>query len=146
MPRVDRLVVENYRGASTRLQLDFEKDKQVVLIFGENGTGKTTIADALDALGNSAKGSLEDRSSTRARDHLPTIGKKAADVRIEVLAAGNTWLAALAGDNLTTSPSASPRIRVLRRSQLQRLIQAQPAQRYEELRLFIDVDAAERAE
>ena len=146
MPRVDRLVVENYRGASTRLQLDFEKDKQVALIFGENGTGKTTIADALDALGNSSKGSLEDRSSTRARDHLPTIGKKPPDVRIEVTAGASTWHASLAGDNLTTSPPACPKIRVLRRSQLQRLIQAQPAQRYEELRRFIDVDAAERSE
>lgn len=66
MARVDRLVVENYRGASTRLQLDFETSKPVALIFGENGTGKTTIADALDALGNSSKGSLEEKSSTRS--------------------------------------------------------------------------------
>jgi ABC-type transport system involved in cytochrome c biogenesis ATPase subunit len=146
MARIDRLVVENYRGASTRLELNFEKDKQVALIFGENGTGKTTIADALDALGNSSKGSLEDRSSTRARDHLPTIGKKPPDVRIEVTAGANTWQTALAGDNLTTTPGACPRIRVLRRNQLQRLLQAQPAQRYEELRRFIDVDAVERSE
>jgi DNA repair exonuclease SbcCD ATPase subunit len=146
MARVDRLVIENYRGASTRLQLDFEKDKSVALIFGENGTGKTTIADALDALGNSSKGSLEDRSSTRARTHLPTIGRKPADVRIEVTAGSSSWLTALAGDNLTTSPPGQPKIRVLRRSQLQRLIQAEPARRYEELRRFIDVDAVERAE
>lgn len=146
MSRIDRLVIENYRGASTRLQLDFEEDKQVALIFGENGTGKTTIADALDALGNSSKGSLEDRSSTRARDHLPTIGRKPPDVRIEVTAGATTWHASLAGDNLTTKPPACPKIRVLRRSQLQRLLQAQPAQRYEELRRFIDVDAVERSE
>lgn len=67
MARVDRLVVENYRGASTRLQLDFETDKSVALVFGENGTGKSTIADALDAVGNSSKGSLEEKSATRWR-------------------------------------------------------------------------------
>jgi ABC-type cobalamin/Fe3+-siderophores transport system ATPase subunit len=146
MARLDKLVVENYRGASVRLELDFETSKPVALLFGENGTGKTTIADALDAVGNSSKGSLEDKSSTRARDHLPTIGKKPADVRIEVTMGASVWQTSLAGDNLTTNPPTPPRIRVLRRSQLQRLIQAQPAKRYEELRRFIDVDKVERSE
>lgn len=146
MAKIDRLVVENYRGASTRMQLDFDKDKPVALIFGENGTGKTTIVDALDAVGNCSKGSLEDKSSTRARDHLPTIGKKPADIRIQATAGESNWQVALNGDNLTTNPSVRPKIRVLRRSRLQQLIEAQPAQRYEALRHFIDVDKVERSE
>lgn len=146
MARVDKLVVENFRGASTRLQVDFEKGKAVTLLFGENGTGKSTITDALDALGNLAKGSLEDRSSTSVRDHLPTIGKKPADVRVEVTMGGSVWNTTLAGNNLSTNPSARPKIRVLRRSQLQRLIQAEPAKRYEELRRFIDVANVEASE
>jgi energy-coupling factor transporter ATP-binding protein EcfA2 len=146
MARIERLTVENYRGASTRLQLDFESSKPIALVFGESGTGKTTIADALDAIGNCSKGSLEDKSSTRAREHLPTIGKKPADVRIEVTSGGSTWSASLAGDNLTTIPQVRPKIRVRRRNHLQRLIEAQPAQRYEALRHFIDVDKVERSE
>lgn len=146
MPKIDELVVENYRGASTRLHLTFDTDKPVTLIFGENGTGKTTIVDALDALGNCSKGSLEDKSSTRARDHLPTIGKRPADIRIHAKAGSASWAVTLAGDNLTTNPSSRPKILVLRRSRLQRLIEAQPAQRYEELRRFIDVDNVERSE
>ena len=77
MARIDQLIVENYRGATTRLQLDFDGGKPVALVFGENGTGKTTIVDALDAVGNCSKGSLEDKSSTRARDHLANDWKKA---------------------------------------------------------------------
>jgi predicted ATPase len=146
MAKIDQLIVENYRGASTRLQVDFDKDKKVVLIFGENGTGKTTIVDALDAIGNCAKGSLEDKSSTRARDHLPTIGKMPADVNIRVTSGTATWVATLAGDTLTTNPPARPKIRILRRNRLQKLIEAQPAQRYESLRHFIDVDKVERSE
>lgn len=146
MAKIDCLIVENYRGASTRLQLDFDADKPVVLIFGENGTGKTTIVDALDAIGNCSKGSLEDKSSTRARDHLPTIGKKPVDIRIQITAGATSWAATLTGDNLATTPPMRPKIRVLRRGRLQRLIEAQPAQRYEELRHFIDVDKVERSE
>lgn len=146
MARIERLVVENYRGASTRLQLNFDKDTPVALLFGENGTGKTTIVDALDAIGNCSKGSLEDKSSTRARDHLPTIGKKPADIQIEVTSGTSTWKATLTGDNLTTNPTIRPKIRVLRRSHLQRLIEAEPAKRYDALRHFIDVDKVERSE
>lgn len=146
MAKIERLVVENYRGASSHLQLDFDTDKPIVLIFGENGTGKSTIVDALDAIGNCSKGSLEEKSSTRARDHLPTIGKKPADIRIEVRSGANTWNATLTGDNLTTNPQPRPKIRVLRRSHLQHLIEAQPALRYEALRHFIDVDKVERSE
>jgi energy-coupling factor transporter ATP-binding protein EcfA2 len=146
MPRVDKLVIANFRGASTPLQVDFENGKAVTLLFGENGSGKSTITDALDALGNLAKGSLEDRSSTSVRDHLPTIGKKPADVRIEVTMGGSVWNTTLAGNNLSTNPPARPKIRVLRRSQLQKLIQAQPAERYEALRRFIDVGNVEASE
>ena len=146
MARIERLVVENYRGSSTRLQLDFDTDKPITLLFGENGTGKTTIVDALDAIGNCSKGSLEDKSSTQARDHLPTIGKKPADIRIEVTSGASTWTASLAGNNLTTNPAPRPKIRVLRRSHLQRLIEAQPAQRYAELQHFIDVGKVESSE
>jgi len=146
MPRIEQLIVENYRGAATRLQLDFDGGKPVALVFGENGTGKTTIVDALDAVGNCSKGSLEDKSSTRARDHLPTIGKKPADILITLISGANTWNATLAGDNLSTNPEPRPKIHVLRRSHLQKLIEAQPAQRYEALRHFIDVGKVERAE
>ncbi len=146
MARIDQLIVENYRGATTRLQLDFDGGKPVALVFGENGTGKTTIVDALDAVGNCSKGSLEDKSSTRARDHLPTIGRNPADILIRLTSGANTWRATLTGDNLSTNPEPRPKIHVLRRRHLQKLIEAQPAQRYEALRHFIDVGKVERAE
>lgn len=146
MARIEQLTIENYRGASSKLALEFDKDKPVTLVFGENGTGKTTIVDALDVLGNCSKGSLDDKSSTRARDHIPTIGKKAADVKIQGKSGANSWNATLSGDTLTTLPDTRPKIRVLRRSHLQKLIEAQPAQRYESLRHFIDVNNVERSE
>jgi energy-coupling factor transporter ATP-binding protein EcfA2 len=144
--RIERLVIENFRGSSTRLQLEFDKSKPVVVVFGENGTGKTTIADAFDAISNNSKGSIGEKSSTRARDHLPTIGKIPADVNIELKIEGSVWKATQAGDNLTTLPQPSPKIRVLRRKHLQDLVEAQPAKRYEVLSGFIDVAQVEKSE
>jgi len=146
MAKIERLVIENYRGASSRLQLEFDQTKSVALFFGENGTGKTTIADALDAIGNNSKGSLGERSSTKARQHLPTIGKKASDVCIEVCIAGKVWKTTLTNDTLSTVPQPNPKIRVLRRKHLQELIEAEPAKRYSALSHFIDVGKVEQSE
>ena len=55
------LSIENLRGSVTPFVLQFEKGKKLTIIYGENGTGKSTISDALDLLGNSKLGSLENR-------------------------------------------------------------------------------------
>lgn len=144
--KLEHLVVENYRGASTRLELEFDAATPLVVIFGENGTGKTTIADALDAVGNCSKGSIGDKSSTNPKDHLPTIGKKSKDVGIALKAGGKTWSTSFSGSKIITTPDSPLKIRVLRRSHLQRLIDAPPSERYETLRHFINVDGVERSE
>ena len=146
MAKIECLVIENYRGASSRLKLEFDHSKPVTLLFGENGTGKTTIADAFDAVGNNSKGSLGDKSSTKARQHLPTIGKNPADVRIELSIAGKVWKTTLSNDTLSTTPQPNPKIRVLRRKHLQELIEAEPAKRYTALSHFIDVGGVEKSE
>lgn len=146
MGKIERLVIENYRGASSRIQLEFDQTKSVALLFGENGTGKTTIADALDAIGNNSKGSLGEKSSTKARQHLPTIGKKPSDVQIEICIAGKVWKTTLVNDTLSTIPQPNPKIRVLRRKHLQELIEAEPAKRYAALKHFIDVGKIEQSE
>jgi energy-coupling factor transporter ATP-binding protein EcfA2 len=146
LPRIERITAENYRGASAPVTIEFAKDKAVALIFGENGTGKTTIVDALDAAGNCSKGSLAAKSSTRVRAHVPTIGKKAADIRLEVSAGGTTWTVALAGDDIRSTPEPRPRIRVLRRADIQQLIDSQPKDRYAALRHLLDVNKVQQSE
>lgn len=146
MAHLKYLLIENYRGASTRFRLEFEPTKLVTLIFGENGTGKTTIADALDAIGNLSPGSLRDMSSTSPRRHIPTIGKSASDVTMELATETDTWSTTLTADNLSTTPAPWPRILVLRRSKIRRFIDAPPAERFAELRSFIDVENVERSE
>lgn len=44
-PRLTRLVIDGFRGAPNRLE--FDMDASAVLLWGPNGTGKTTLFDAL---------------------------------------------------------------------------------------------------
>lgn len=145
MARIEILSIANYRGASVRLHLDFDRSKAIAVVFGENGTGKTTIADALDAVGNCSLGSLEDRSST-SKAHLPTIGKSVSDIDIQLTAGGKTWAATVGRAGVACAPDPRPHIRILRRSHLLRLVNAEPAERYKGLQRFIDVEKVERAE
>jgi len=43
------LTMTAFRGSSATFKLDFEKGKKLTLIYGENGTGKTTICDAFES-------------------------------------------------------------------------------------------------
>jgi recombinational DNA repair ATPase RecF len=84
MKALKRLELTAFRGASRPLTLDFDPSKPVIVLFGENGTGKTTVTDALDAVGNCSPGSIKDRSSTNVKEHLPTLGKTHADVEVRL--------------------------------------------------------------
>lgn len=54
------LSIFGLRGVSHPLTINF--DKPFTLIFGHNGTGKTSICDAIDFLANGDCGSLGDNS------------------------------------------------------------------------------------
>jgi recombinational DNA repair ATPase RecF len=147
MKALKKLELKAFRGASRPLTLDFEPSKPVIVLFGENGTGKTTVTDALDAVGNCSPGSLKDRSSTSVKEHLPSLGKTHADVEVRLEdAAGNVWTTSMSNSRINTDPPEHPRIRVLRRGDLLKLVDAPPSKRYEVLSSFIDVPSIVRSE
>jgi recombinational DNA repair ATPase RecF len=147
MKALKRLELTAFRGASRPLALDFHPSKPLIVLFGENGTGKTTVTDALDAVGNCSPGSLKDRSSTNVKEHLPSLGKTYADVEVRLEdTAGNVWTASMFNSRISTEPTERPRIRVLRRSDLLKLVDAPPSERYQVLRRFVDVPSIVRSE
>ncbi|HEY0779906.1 MAG TPA: AAA family ATPase [Gemmatirosa sp.] len=83
--RIRSVRLRYFRGATGVSQIDFDPGKPFTRLFGENGAGKSSIVDAIDAVCNDRAGSLGERSSTNVRDHLPSADPSAADVAVDAL-------------------------------------------------------------
>ncbi len=145
--RVEKLSLRNFRGATCPVEVEFDASKPITMIFGENGTGKSTFVDAIDFVCNQKHGSLSDKSSTSPKAHLPSLGSKARDIDISLVYDSQTWSGSLGTQGpQTTGPDGRPVARVLRRSQILQLINEQPKKRYGILQSFITVPNIEKSE
>lgn len=148
--RIKRLKIAGFRGATRPLDLEFDANKPVVLIFGENGTGKSTIVDAIEAAGAGSTAFLDDwklGKGKRKESYIPALGKKPGDVSIGLEFGSNTYNATLNAKGLQLCNTADrPVIKVLRRKSLQAFMDADPAQRYKEVATFLDIPQIESSE
>lgn len=146
-PSLTSLTVENLRGAVTPFTLVFEKSKKLTIIYGENGTGKSTVADAFDLLGNGKVGSLDTRGLGSTRKFWPSVGRALVDVRV-VLETSSGQCSVLLGktDVVVNNEPLRPQVAVLRRSQILQLVEAKPAERYAAISRFVDVSGVEASE
>lgn len=137
-----------FRGSAGTFKLNFEKGRKLTLIYGENGTGKTTICDAFEFLAFERIGSLEDRGMGKGLEKFwPTAGKPASALAVDLETSAANCAGRIVDKKVSVSPLASrPRIELLRQRQILELIQAQPAKRYDAIKRFIDIEAFERSE
>jgi energy-coupling factor transporter ATP-binding protein EcfA2 len=146
--QIERLAFNSFRGATKSVVFQFHKENPIVLIFGENGSGKSTIADALDFICNSDFGSLRLRSGTTPKSHIVSAIGKAQDLEVEMVYGGSTWQAKLLNGKIVTSPENPPQAFILRRADITKIMEATDSDRYKSLKEFITVpqiDAAEAA-
>ncbi|SBV37651.1 conserved hypothetical protein [uncultured Stenotrophomonas sp.] len=142
------LLIENLRGSVMPFSLVFEKGKRLTIVYGENGSGKSTISDAFDLLGNGNVGSLEKRGVGGAtRSYWPSIGKAHSDVKVVLATSVGTCTLSLGKANVVVAnEQLKPQVAVLRRSQILNLVAVQPAERYKEVGKFVDVSGVETSE
>lgn len=141
------LSIEHLRGSVTPFTLIFEKGKKLTVIYGENGTGKSTICDAFEFLGKGKVGSLENRGLGKTNKYWHSIGKNTSDVSVSLKTASTTCKATIAkADVICTPLDARPDVEVLRRSQILSLVEATPGDRYNAISRFIDVSGVEASE
>ena len=148
--RINRLKIESFRGATQPLDLEFDASKPVVLIFGENGSGKSTIVDAIESVGAGTTAFLNDwklGQGKRKEGYIPAFGKEPADVAIRLGFGASTYSARLNSRGIQLCRAKErPVTKVLRRKSLQAFMDADPAQRYKEVATFLDIPEIEAAE
>jgi len=146
--KISKIALVGFRGASVPVELSFDPSKPVALIFGENGTGKSTIADAFDFLCNRSYGSLENVSLGQSvKKYVPSLGSSVSDVSVTITAGTTAWVATLGTDGPIVTPDCGyPDAQVLRRKSILKLIEAQPKTRFEELKTFIAVPSVDKTE
>ncbi len=142
------LKIEYLRGSVTPFALTFGKNKRLTIVYGKNGSGKTTICDAFEFLAKGRVGSLEDRGlGSRTEKYWPSLGRTAAAIVVTLEAADGNCTARVRNGSVVASPdSQRPHVEVLRRNQILRLLEAQPAKRYAEIKRFIDITGVEASE
>jgi hypothetical protein len=144
--KVDSIRISSFRGATTPLTLRF-KSHPLVLIFGENGTGKSTVADAFGFVCNREEsGALSGYSITGLSKYVPSLGKPASAISVELIAGQKRWTASSGPSGVVVAPLDAPDPQILRRRTILRLIEGKPKDRYEALKELIDVPKIEHAE
>ena len=146
--KIKAIDLNNFRGATKPLQIEFDPKKSMVMIFGENGTGKSTLIDAIDFIFNKKAGSLTEKSSTNVKNHLPALGSKPKDIEISITSSQNQeWHGKLNGETPEiTGNDDSLSVAVLRRDKILKLINAEPKKRYDTLKNFIELPTIRSSE
>src|SRR5438552_1276300 len=148
MAHLSSLRLEALRGATQAFEIKFESGKSVVIIYGENASGKSTICDGLDLLCNGIVGSLDRKGLGAATTRFwHSTNRKTTDVKITLASGAGKWTAQIAKGKLIVSPSVGrPKVAILRRHQILDLITGRPADRYEAVRPFIAIDGIDESE
>ncbi|MEI2692567.1 MAG: ATP-binding protein [Anaerolineae bacterium] len=142
-----RLDISGLRGATKKFELDFERGKQITIIYGENGTGKSTICDGIELIARGKIGSLEGKGLGRTDAYWRSTGRRIGDMSVTLTSTRGQWSAKVVGGKVTVAPAEGrPYAAVLRRGQILDLIAQQPRHRFDAIRPFLDIDAVEKSE
>lgn len=139
---IKELNIKSLRGATQPLNIKFDTNKKISLIFGENGSGKSTIVDAIDFIANQKFGSIEDLSGIGKAEFI-SIGSNKEDVFVNAKIGSTDYVGKMNTAITVQAPlnhNNMPKISILRRSKILSLITAMPSERYEEIRKFIEID------
>jgi Predicted ATP-binding protein involved in virulence len=142
--RLEKLRLENFRGATCPVEIEFDASKTATMIFGENGTGKSTIVDAIDFVCNGNLGSLETRSIGQSKiQHIPSLNTEPSQVKVSVVSNGDTWQVTLSERHPPVDKLCA---QILRRNQILDVINAQPRDRYQTIKSFVEVPNVQKCE
>lgn len=137
--KIRQIKLKKFRGATDETSIEFEAQKRLVVIFGENGTGKTTILDAIDfscnknnvvSLGNKSVGNQKYK-------FLPSFNCSLGDLEVSVETADNKCSAKFIGKGDISVGAGLPKVEVLRRDAILQIVNGAPKDRLEAIRNMV---------
>lgn len=149
MIKINRIEIKGYRGITRACSLNL--DSKSLLLFGENGTGKSSFLDAIEKLFTGKVSTLEGRMGISTERHGPNI-RVSIRPKISVLFSEGTEFSLESKTALMPSnvkeylTAAQESIYILRRRQILDFIESKPHERYEMLRPFLPLTEAEEIE
>lgn len=145
---ITKVELVGFRGATVAFDLEFDPSKDMTMLFGENGSGKSSILDAIDIICNGGIGSLEDISLGHGPgQYLCTLGNFQTTLRTIIHSGQESWTGTMQRNSVSTiGPAVKPCVRILRRNKVLALVTAQPHERYDALKHFIDIGVVEQSE
>ncbi len=145
---ITKIQMTGFRGAIGAFELDFDPKKDLTMLFGENGSGKSTILDAIDVVCNGTIGCLDGVSVGHTPGkYLCALGSQPATLQVAVHSGGESWTGTMRRNAINVvGATVKPTVRILRRNRILELVLAQPSDRYKALRHFIDIAVVEQSE
>ncbi len=140
MSKIKQLKLVKFRGATDETTIDFDSQKHMVVIFGENGTGKTTILDAIDFACNKCSDvSLKNKSVGKNKHkYLNSISSKLNELKVNVTTQDdNSCLATLGSNGDVSLSGVLPIAEILRRDSILKIVAGQPKVRFDEIRNMV---------
>lgn len=147
--RIKSIKLESFKGATQPFIFEFDTEKPITVIFGENGSGKSTLVDSVDFIFNENLGSLEDKKIGHGKHkYLHSILSSPDKLKVEIDVAGliNTGRITKSGDKVIDKKDKVPSFEILRRSQILNVINADPKDKFNEIKKFIDVTKCQKNE
>ncbi len=144
-----KLRIEAFRGVNTPVELTINPKRALTVIYGENGSGKTTISDALEFVFHGLPGSLDEKSLD-GKTKLPALvhaARQSKDLKVSWIEGNSERIAKLSGGKAAMSGTApTTKLRTLRRNLITSLIEETPANRFQRIRNFVELPSLEREE
>ena len=143
--RISRVELQHWRGATCTHAIDFDPKKQVVLIYGENGTGKSSILDGIEFALSGRIGSLEFLSLDGAtkESHLVTLGHAKSKSSATVKIGSNKYIGK---PGSRRQEVLAPKVFAIRRGSLKKLTESTPQDRYTLIAPCFEVDNVRKCE
>ncbi len=140
--RIKSIKLDTFKGATQPFSLEFDTNKPIAMIFGENGTGKSTIVDSLDFVFNENLQYIEDKKIGKSKHkYIHSINSSPDKLKIEVNIHDKTSTGKITnkGEKIINRDDDCPTIEILRRNQILNIVNADPKDKFAEIKKFIDV-------